>query len=61
MGSKALMSNLAFWEMAPKINADIGVLASRPTDAGKGFRSGLDVGLGCDDELIPRINPGLKA
>ena len=44
-----------------KINADIGVLAPRLTDAGKSFRSGLDVGLGCDDtELIPRVNPGFE-
>ena len=44
-----------------KINADIRVLASRFADAGKGFRSGFDVGLGGDDtELIARINPGLE-
>ena len=44
-----------------KINADIGVLALRLADAGKGFRSGFDVGLGGDDtELIARINPGLE-
>ncbi len=44
-----------------KINADIGVLASCFADAGKGFCSGFDVGLGCDDtELIARINPRLE-